>query len=162
TASSSAGTMPHSSSAPCPSDDDLVGLVEGQLDGAALGRLKEHVAGCRVCAGVVAGLGSAEVKAVRPSTTGRDGGHPQTPGVDVRWARNAVAKGTHGRIGHYEIIRSLGQGGMGEVYLARDTRLGRRVALKFLLEVDPNYFARFALEARATAQLAHENIVALY
>src|SRR5262249_21203062 len=58
--------------------------------------------------------------------------------------------------------RGVGQGGMGEVYLARDTRLGRRVALKFLLQVDPTRSARFEIEARATAQLAHENIVALY
>ena len=65
-------------------------------------------------------------------------------------------------IGHYEIIRTLGQGGMGDVYLARDTRLGRRVALKFLQRVDPQHSARFAAEARATAQLSHENIVALY
>ena len=65
-------------------------------------------------------------------------------------------------VNHYEIIRPLGQGGMGEVYLARDTRLGRRVALKFLLTVDSQLSARFTVEARATAQLTHENIVALY
>ncbi|HRC58433.1 MAG TPA: serine/threonine-protein kinase, partial [Kofleriaceae bacterium] len=65
-------------------------------------------------------------------------------------------------IGHYEIIRTLGQGGMGDVYLARDTRLGRRVGLKFLQRVDPQHSPRFAAEARATAQLSHENIVALY
>src|SRR4051812_35340719 len=61
-------------------------------------------------------------------------------------------------IGHYEVIRPLGQGGMGDVYLARDTRLGRRVALKFLLNVNPEHSARFEVEARATAQLTHENI----
>lgn len=65
-------------------------------------------------------------------------------------------------VGHYELIRQLGQGGMGEVYLARDTRLGRRVALKFLLKVDRKHNARFLVEAQATAQLAHENIVGLY
>ncbi|HRI63888.1 MAG TPA: protein kinase [Polyangium sp.] len=65
-------------------------------------------------------------------------------------------------VGHYELIRQIGQGGMGEVYLARDTRLGRRVALKFLLKVDRKQSARFLVEARTTAQLTHENIVALY
>ncbi len=64
--------------------------------------------------------------------------------------------------GHYEVIRQLGQGGMSQVFLARDTRLGRRVALKFLLKVDPHHYARFEVEARATAQLSHENIVALH
>lgn len=65
-------------------------------------------------------------------------------------------------IGHYEVVEPLGQGGMGDVYLARDARLGRRVALKFLLQVNPKLSARFFVEARATAQVTHENIVALY
>src|SRR5262249_57394004 len=62
----------------------------------------------------------------------------------------------------YEVIRPLGQGGMAGVYLARDTRLGRRVALKFPLRVDPHHSGRFEVEMRATARLTHENIVALY
>ncbi|UQA63888.1 protein kinase [Polyangium aurulentum] len=65
-------------------------------------------------------------------------------------------------IQHYEIIRPLGRGGMGEVYLARDTRLGRLVALKFLLHVDAERARRFRVEAQSTARLAHENIVALH
>jgi serine/threonine protein kinase len=51
---------------------------------------------------------------------------------------------------------------MSQVYLARDTRLGRKVALKFLLKIDAQHYARFEVEAQATAQLAHENIVALH
>jgi serine/threonine protein kinase len=69
---------------------------------------------------------------------------------------------TKAPIGHYEIIRPLGQGGMSQVHLARDTRLGRKVALKFLLKIDAHHYARFAVEAQATAQLSHENIVALH
>jgi WD40 repeat protein/serine/threonine protein kinase len=65
-------------------------------------------------------------------------------------------------LGHYEVIRALGKGGMGEVYLARDTRLGRKVALKRLLGVSAHATSRFLQEARATAKLTHENIVALY
>jgi WD40 repeat protein/serine/threonine protein kinase len=65
-------------------------------------------------------------------------------------------------VAHYEIIRPLGRGGMGAVYLARDTRLGRRIALKFLLRMGAEHGARFRSEARATAQLSHENIVALH
>src|SRR2546429_4630516 len=63
-------------------------------------------------------------------------------------------------VAHYEVIRPLGRGGMGQVYLARDVRLGRLVALKFLSEAV--HAQRFIAEARATAQLAHENIVALH
>lgn len=59
----------------------------------------------------------------------------------------------------------MGQGGMGEVYRARDTRLGRDVALKTLLSsaaLDPDRLARFDQEARATAALNHPNILAVY
>jgi eukaryotic-like serine/threonine-protein kinase len=66
------------------------------------------------------------------------------------------------RIHHYELIRELGSGGMGTVFLARDTRLGRRVAIKFLHSTNPEVTKRFILEARATARCSHENIVIIY
>jgi WD40 repeat protein len=66
------------------------------------------------------------------------------------------------RIGQYEIIRLLGQGGMGEVYLARDLRLGRLVAVKLLTAQQPDLDERFLAEARATARCHHENIVVIY
>ncbi|HWO23471.1 MAG TPA: protein kinase [Kofleriaceae bacterium] len=67
------------------------------------------------------------------------------------------------RIGQYEIIRELGRGGMGAVYAARDTKLGRKVAIKFLSGSNhPDVTARFILEARATAQCSHENIVVIH
>ena len=58
------------------------------------------------------------------------------------------------RLGPYEVVAPLGAGGMGEVYLARDTRLGREVAVKVLPEefaFDPERLARFEQEARAAA-----------
>ncbi|HEY1660771.1 MAG TPA: protein kinase [Candidatus Sulfotelmatobacter sp.] len=69
------------------------------------------------------------------------------------------------RLGPYEIIAPLGAGGMGEVYRAHDSRLGRDVALKILpAEVagDASRRARFEQEARAVAALSHPNIVAVY
>ena len=66
------------------------------------------------------------------------------------------------RIHQYELIRQLGRGGMGTVFLARDTRLGRRVAIKFLRTSDADITRRFVLEARATARCSHENIVVIY
>jgi serine/threonine protein kinase len=66
------------------------------------------------------------------------------------------------RINQYELIREIGAGGMGTVYLARDLRLGRRVAIKFLQSQHPELNQRFILEARATAQCSHENIVIIY
>jgi serine/threonine protein kinase len=69
------------------------------------------------------------------------------------------------RIGAYEVVARLGAGGMGEVYRARDLRLGRDVAIKILPEVftrDPERLARFEREARVLAALTHPNIGAIY
>ncbi len=68
-------------------------------------------------------------------------------------------------IGPYEIIRRLGSGGMGDIYLAEDTRLGRKVALKALpahFTKDPERVRRFQLEARAASALSHPNIITIY
>src|SRR5436190_4182472 len=67
-----------------------------------------------------------------------------------------------GSLKHYEILRKLGQGGMGAVYLARDTKLGRLVAIKVLLNPTGQSAARFLAEARATARCKHENIVVVH
>jgi serine/threonine protein kinase len=68
---------------------------------------------------------------------------------------------TGARIGPYEVVARVGAGGMGEVYRARDTKLGRDVALKVLPDVfarDPDRLARFAREAQVLASLNHPNI----
>ncbi len=68
-------------------------------------------------------------------------------------------------VGHYRIIEKIGAGGMGEVYLAVDTKLNRKVALKFLpphLCQDDDCRKRFTREAHAAAGLDHPNIAAIY
>src|SRR5512143_3266781 len=73
--------------------------------------------------------------------------------------------GAGSRLGPYEIVAPLGAGGMGEVYRARDSRLGREIALKVLpneVAQDSGRRTRFEHEARAASALAHPNIVAVY
>ena len=69
------------------------------------------------------------------------------------------------RLGPYEIVTAIGSGGMGEVYRARDTRLGRDVAIKVLPELfatDPDRIARFQREAQLLASLNHPNIAIIH
>ena len=73
---------------------------------------------------------------------------------------------THGtRLGVYEITAQIGEGGMGQVYRARDTKLDRGVAIKILPEAferDSDRLARFQREAKTLASLNHPNIAAIY
>jgi serine/threonine protein kinase len=86
------------------------------------------------------------------SETGRKKGDSAQP-LDFSKNRN---------IGRFELIREIARGGMGQVFLGRDTKLGRKVAVKFLLRDDAHFVQRFLVEARATARCAHENIVTIF
>src|SRR6478735_6771610 len=69
------------------------------------------------------------------------------------------------RLGQYEITAKLGEGGMGEVYRATDSRLERQVAIKVLppaFVADPERLARFEREAKLLAQLHHPNIASIF
>ena|SRR5215469_1958349 len=75
----------------------------------------------------------------------------------------AIQSGTH--VGPYEIVSAIGAGGMGEVYRARDSKLGRDVAIKVLPEAfarDADRMARFQREAKVFASLSHPNIATIY
>ena len=77
--------------------------------------------------------------------------------------RLALTSGT--RLGVYEVTAQIGEGGMGQVYRARDTKLNRYVALKILPDAfasDPDRLARFTREAQTLASLNHPNIAAIY
>jgi serine/threonine-protein kinase len=77
--------------------------------------------------------------------------------------KESLAAGTI--ISHYRVVSHIGAGGMGEVYLAEDTRLGRKVALKLLsagFTQDPDRVRRFQQEARAASALNHPNIITIF
>src|SRR5262245_26600703 len=96
------------------------------------------------------------------------GGFIATPAIELE--AHAIAAGNvpppgATTIGHYELLSLLGQGGMGEVYLARDTRLKRNVALKLLpaaYTLDADRVRRFEQEALAASALNHPNILTVY
>ena len=80
-----------------------------------------------------------------------------------RPTREALAPGD--LVDHYQVVRLLGRGGMGEVYLARDTKLGRKAALKVVrgdVLVDDERLEQFLVEARVTARFNHPHIVTVY
>ena len=77
------------------------------------------------------------------------------------WAQDGADSFIGRRIAHYEILSLLGAGGMGQVYLAEDTRLDRKIALKILppeVAFDPDRMKRFMREAKATSSLNHPNV----
>src|SRR5579864_2552077 len=78
-----------------------------------------------------------------------------------RWALGMTGQ----LVGHYRILEKIGSGGMGDVFRARDERLGRDVALKLIRPSSsdsPDHLRRFEHEARAAAALNHPNILAIY
>ncbi len=97
--------------------------------------------------------------------------HEETDFVDAPAYQAAAAMLTDGdlkagqMVGHYRVVSLLGQGGMGEVYLADDTKLNRKVSLKFLtanFTQDDERVRRFEQEARAASALSHPNILTIY
>ena len=90
------------------------------------------------------------------------GGRERQAQIDEASRAMTIAAGD--TVGQYEIVELLGEGGAGQVYLARDTRLDRRVALKFLYAASPGTreWTRFVREARTVSALNHPNIITLH
>ena len=156
----------------CISDDQAIALLEKRLDEATRGRLDEHLDGCEACRELLKGLAlAAEPEAEEPEidldgdTTirrsplvGALNSMPPPPPVAEPLDRGDM-------VAHFRVMRLLGRGAMGEVYLARDTLLGRKVALKVIapdLLGSTKALRRFLFEARATARFNHPNIVTIH
>jgi WD40 repeat protein len=87
---------------------------------------------------------------------------PSEPSVPRPAPPDRIAPQVGSTVKHYELLRQLGQGAMGTVYLARDTTLGRLVAIKVLRSHTGPGAERFLIEAQATARCRHENIVVIH
>src|SRR5580692_11760865 len=98
-----------------------------------------------------------ELQSEVESLLARDPSSPDNPLNRQVWQTASLQPGA--RLGPYEILSSIGAGGMGEVWKARDTRLGRTVAIKIS---KTEFSQRFEREARAVAALNHPNICTLY
>jgi WD40 repeat protein len=148
----------------CIDADLIVAFVRGRASVGERARVEHHMDECGDCRRAVAGLASVSAIAERTARDAlRESSATGAGGEDGRAGGPALAPGD--LVDHYRIMRTLGRGGMGAVYLARDLALGRKVALKVLrsgLGASPAALARFRREALATAKLAHPNIVAIH
>ncbi|MEM6990037.1 MAG: serine/threonine-protein kinase [Myxococcota bacterium] len=129
----------------CPDDNVLTQMVEGQLATEALQKLHEHMDGCRRCSELVVELGY-----LAPATAEPPIAEPPADGLQ------------RPRLGRYEVLDILGQGGMGIVYVAFDRELDRRVALKVLHVGSDRGQERLRREARAMARVSHPNVVQVH
>ena len=167
----------------CPSQNELKSLSLGRLSDEQSDRLLAHLHACQPCQSEMGTLEFTEdtfVEQLRTISDDVEGGDLNDEFSSETECRIASARAlgalaevetgtaTHPNpnvprnIGEYEIVRPLGHGGMGHVYLGRHTKLGRKVAIKFIAEHrrwDKNMHERFASEMRTIGSLNHPNIV---
>jgi len=173
----------------CPPPDDYERLISGALPPTDVERLSQHLAGCSACAAKVQTLLSADtlLSVLRGTTTDAPRGEkvpdeltrqllalaaqPSAEPSCVSAARLTSllappqADDEIGRLAHYRVLSVLGEGGMGVVFLAEDTLLGRKVALKTMkpeIAAEPRHRQRFLREARAAAKVEHDPIAPIY
>jgi formylglycine-generating enzyme required for sulfatase activity/predicted Ser/Thr protein kinase len=141
----------------CLADDDLVDLIDGRISDEALARAHRHAARCNACRLHLAqaARGAPELEQGGPRTPGPAEGPAKEPGEP--WTPPPS-------FDEFRLERELGRGGMGIVYMARDTRLERDVAVKFIASDKPEPWVRsyFEAEARFIAQPQHPNVVTVY
>jgi serine/threonine protein kinase len=156
----------------------------GQLTGAEAERWEEHLSGCSRCADTLGGMEqeAAITGFLRVGSTGSDPGDGAVEELIGRLKKllplsfpgEAIAGESRpctpfpavpGQLAQYRLLEKLGEGGMGAVFRAEDTRLGRLVALKVMhprLVADEAHRLRFLQEARAAAAVEHPRVVTIY
>ncbi|MCA9671465.1 MAG: PhnD/SsuA/transferrin family substrate-binding protein [Myxococcales bacterium] len=148
-----------------PDDSTLQRMLEGQLSDDEVRALDEHIDACEPCRQLLAALVIAR-PASEAGAAAIDDAPPTIKSVARRppgRRRRALEPGA--RVDNFVVQRLIGRGGMGEVYLARDSKLERSVALKLIsaeLLTTPEAYDRFMEEARTTARFSHPHIVAIH
>jgi serine/threonine protein kinase len=156
-----------------PSADQLTALRLGQLSPADAHAVTDHLHACPACRALVETLPpEARTSLARTRTAVKPATFPAGPPPGAPAARASAAKAAGQdpaalpeQFAHYRVVRLLGRGGMGSVYLAQDQKLDRLVALKvphFTPEDGPQFLERFYREARAAATIEHPNICPVY
>jgi serine/threonine protein kinase len=143
-------TLASGSASGCPSEDELVRMVEGALGDASLASIEAHVDRCERCAAVIAGLGAL----------GRGAGAGPAPAPP-----SEAAPDGRRTVGRYQLDRRIAAGGMGEVWAAWDPQLRREIAVKLVRPEradDDRERERLLREARALARLGHPNVLAVH
>ena len=161
----------------CPPKSKLQSLSHGLLSEEESGELLRHLDGCDSCQHAIESVDSAKDSLIYQIRIGEDGAtHTfeneadcKIAGMKALAALGANANELHGshfelpkQIGDYEIVRPLGRGGMGQVYLGRHSRLERLVAIKCIArhrQFDETAHQRFSAEMKHVGSLSHPNIV---
>lgn len=166
----------------CPSRDILSGFMLGKLPAEAIERIGRHIETCATCQAALETLDDLEDSVLRDLKGGAGQAGSVSPDLadQMRRAedisRVVWCKRPHRevlsddaqppkRLGHYDLLEQIGQGGMGAVYKARHTRLKRHAAVKLLPPrrmLDPQAVARFEGEMEAVGRLDHPNLIRAY
>ncbi|MBN1612183.1 MAG: protein kinase [Polyangiaceae bacterium] len=143
----------------CPSENTLAEFLDGRLTGTELIRFYEHASGCTACTATLAGLPHQVASLSQSGESATDAGVPPSSSPS-QWQASLMQPAA---VGRYRPLQVLGAGGMGVVYLARDTQLNRNVALKVTQhDVSLANVLRLLREAQVMARLSHRNVVAVY
>lgn len=140
----------------CLSESQVLLFLEHSLSAEERAFVEEHIDVCTACRDLLADAALCVITAQKKPEARKDESLPRPKTVEA----GALPIGA--TLKHYEIIRQLGRGGMGRVYLARDLKLGRLVAIKLLVEYGGSSTTRLIEEARATAKCRHDNIVIVH
>lgn len=146
----------------CVSENTLSAFLEGRLNQDSALQLHQHLLRCSSCHALFAAMGAIARSGAVPT-------HDETAASHVllSWLGRTYIQADNfeppAQFDEYQILRLLGKGAMGHVYLAKDTNLDRLVAIKFLTNLQGDHAReRLMVEARAIARLHHPNVVAVY